>query len=143
VSQLAVVVELEKRVVLLSVVIGARVGSTCDSSWCGIPVRWVDAAECAAWAWLRCTVEWCLIESSTTLYFCVHFQSFWWVVFFVKLHCVSYTLTYFMPWSLFMDVFASQSKRIHDIVSFRLLPFIGNRNRRRKLICVGLWRQKS
>jgi hypothetical protein len=58
VSQLDVVVELEKRcVALLSVVIGACVGCTCDSGSYGNPVRWVDAAERAAWAWWRCTVE--------------------------------------------------------------------------------------
>jgi hypothetical protein len=58
VSQLAVVVELEERcVALLSVVIGACVGCTCDSGWCGNPVQWIDAAECSAWAWWRCAVE--------------------------------------------------------------------------------------
>jgi hypothetical protein len=54
---LAVVVELEKHVALLSVVIGACVGCTCDSGWCGSPVRWVDVAECAAWEWWRHTVD--------------------------------------------------------------------------------------
>jgi hypothetical protein len=57
VSHLDVVVELEKRVALFSVVIGTCVGCTCDSGWCGSPVRWVDAAECAAWARWRRTVE--------------------------------------------------------------------------------------
>jgi hypothetical protein len=58
VSQLDVVVELEKRcVALLSVVIGLRVGCTCDSGWCSSRVRWVDAAERAAWAWWQGTVE--------------------------------------------------------------------------------------
>jgi hypothetical protein len=57
VSQLAVVVELEKRVALLSVVIRACVGCTCYSSSCGSPARWVDAAESAAWAWWKCTVD--------------------------------------------------------------------------------------
>jgi hypothetical protein len=57
VSQFDVVVDLERRVALMSVVIRACVGCTCDSGWCGSPVRWVDAAECAAWAWLRCTVD--------------------------------------------------------------------------------------
>jgi hypothetical protein len=56
VSQLAVVVDLEKRVALLSVVIGVCVGCTCYCGWCGRPVRWADIAECAAWAWWRCTV---------------------------------------------------------------------------------------
>jgi hypothetical protein len=56
-SGLDVAVELEKRVDLLSVVTGACVGCTCDSSWCGSPVRWVDVAECVAWAWWRCTVD--------------------------------------------------------------------------------------
>jgi hypothetical protein len=32
-------VDLEKRVALLSVVIGVCVGCTCDSGWCGRPVR--------------------------------------------------------------------------------------------------------
>jgi hypothetical protein len=50
-------VELEKRVAFLSVVIGACVGCTCDSSWCGSTVQWVDAAERVAWAWWRCTVD--------------------------------------------------------------------------------------
>jgi hypothetical protein len=40
----------------LSVVIGVRVGCTRDPGWCGRPVRWVDVAECAAWAWWKCTV---------------------------------------------------------------------------------------
>jgi hypothetical protein len=45
VSQLAVVVELEKRVALLSVVTGERVGynlifCTGDSGWCGSPVQY-------------------------------------------------------------------------------------------------------
>jgi hypothetical protein len=63
VSLLAVVVVLEKRGALLSVVIGVCVGCTCDSGWCGRPVRWVDAAECAAWTWWRCTVMFlCPIE---------------------------------------------------------------------------------
>jgi hypothetical protein len=57
VSQLAVVVELEKLAALLSMVIGVCVGFTCDSDWSGRPVEWVDAAECAVWAWLRCTVD--------------------------------------------------------------------------------------
>jgi hypothetical protein len=57
VSQLDVVVELEKRCVALSVVIGVCVGCNCDSGWCGSPVRRVDVAECAAWAWWRCTVD--------------------------------------------------------------------------------------
>jgi hypothetical protein len=63
VSQLAVVVVLEKRVALFSVVIGECVGCTCDSGRCGRHVRWVAVAECAAWAWWRCTVIlFCLIE---------------------------------------------------------------------------------
>jgi hypothetical protein len=56
VSQLAVVVVLDDRVVLLSVVIGVRVGSTSDSGWSGRSVRCVVVAECGAWAWWRCTV---------------------------------------------------------------------------------------
>jgi hypothetical protein len=63
VSQLAVVVVLEKRVTLLSVVIGVCVGCTCDSGRCGRPVLWVAVAECAEWAWWRCTVMlFCPIE---------------------------------------------------------------------------------
>jgi hypothetical protein len=42
---------------LLSVNIGGCVGCTCDSGWCGSPVRWIDAAECAAWAWWTRTVD--------------------------------------------------------------------------------------
>jgi hypothetical protein len=64
VSQLGVVVELEKRcVALLSVFIVACVCCTCVSSWCGSPVRWVDAAMREAWAWwsalwkLLCPIE--------------------------------------------------------------------------------------
>jgi hypothetical protein len=57
------VVVLEKRVALLSVVIGVCVGCTCDSGRCGHPVRWVAVAECAAWAWWRCIVMlFCPIE---------------------------------------------------------------------------------
>jgi hypothetical protein len=63
VSQLAVIVVLEKCVALLLVVIRVCVGCTCDSGRCGRPVRWVAVAECAAWAWWRCTVMWfCPIE---------------------------------------------------------------------------------
>jgi hypothetical protein len=63
VSQLAVVVVLEKRVALLSVVIGVCVGCTCDCGRCGRPVRRVAVGECAAWAWWRCTVMlFCPIE---------------------------------------------------------------------------------
>jgi hypothetical protein len=62
VSQLAVVVKLEKRVVLFSMVIGACVGFTCDSGWCGSPVRWVDAVDCAAWAWWLCAVDVCVSD---------------------------------------------------------------------------------
>jgi hypothetical protein len=43
-------------VALLSMVIGACVGCTCESGWSGRPVRWADAAVRAAWAW-RYTVE--------------------------------------------------------------------------------------
>jgi hypothetical protein len=53
VSQLAVVVVLEKRVALLLVGIGVSVRCTCDSGRCGRPVRWVAVAECDAWAWWR------------------------------------------------------------------------------------------
>jgi hypothetical protein len=58
---------LEKRVALLSVVIGVCDGCTCDSGRCGRPVRWVAVAECGAWAWWRCTaVLLCPIEDRGT-----------------------------------------------------------------------------
>jgi hypothetical protein len=63
VSQLAVLVVLEKRVALLSVVIGVCVRCTCDSGRCGLPMQWVAVAECAAWAWWGCTAMlFCPIE---------------------------------------------------------------------------------
>jgi hypothetical protein len=64
VSQLAVVVVLERCVASLSVVIGVCVECTCDFGRCGRPVRWVAVVECAAWAWWRCTaVLLCPIEN--------------------------------------------------------------------------------
>jgi hypothetical protein len=54
------------------------------------------------------------------------------------LQYVSYILTYLCYDLFFMNAVASQSERIHDNGSYRLLPFSGNIKIRSKLICVDL-----
>jgi hypothetical protein len=99
VSKLAVVMVLEKRVALLSVVIGVCVGCTCDSGRCGRPVRWFAVAVCAAWAWWRRTVMlFCPIGDRgrpTAGYLALRYWLSCWVMFALRMCLACFSLSCF------------------------------------------------